>query len=213
MRGLRLRATSEPRFQRGMLGTAAVVVATLVCLLCVIFIAAQAPSDARAERIWYVKYRAVPLAQVIGDLEDARAIPRGTVWADPQIRRRRVTVSWLAVSGREAILDLEHLAGVDISYRQGNHGEFLGPITIGLPVPVQSQPGFDMVLYSPAPLSAIFTVLALLFSAPVGAYVLRQKIVEARGGWLVAGRSLQVVGLISAPLAVLAAVGWLLSSH
>jgi hypothetical protein len=45
-------------------------------------------------------------------------------------------------------------------------------------------------------------VLTVLLFAPVGAFVLRRQIRAATGVWKLLGRGLQLVGLITAPLAV-----------
>ena len=44
---------------------------------------------------------------------------------------------------------------------------------------------------------------AVLFLAPVGAFVMRRQIAAATGFWRVAGRALQALGAIMAPLAAL----------
>lgn len=44
---------------------------------------------------------------------------------------------------------------------------------------------------------------AIVFFAPVGAFVLRKHIAEARGWWRVAGRCLQGAAAISLPFAAL----------
>ena len=63
----------------------------------------------------------------------------------------------------------------------------------------------DMSLISccdcgPSQLEAM-VYFASVFVLPVGAFVLRKRIADARGAWRLAGRTLQTLGIIAAPLA------------
>lgn len=44
---------------------------------------------------------------------------------------------------------------------------------------------------------------AILFFAPIGAFVLRKQIAEATGAWKVAGHLLQLAGVLATPLCVM----------
>jgi hypothetical protein len=130
MRRSRLESRGGPLSPRRMLATALGVAGVLLCLLVLLFVAGQSPWDVGTRRVRYAKYRATPVVKVIADLERAGTIPRGTAWTDPSVQQRRVTVTWFAVSGREALEDLERLADLDITYVHGHHGEMLGPVTV-----------------------------------------------------------------------------------
>lgn len=127
---------------------AAFVLATLLALVSLIFLTSPG-YDWRAPRSAARDYQTVALGVIVEDLERNNVLPRGTNWDDPELKNRRVTVSWFLSRDRVVLERIAEAGDVVIRFPMGHHGEVWAPITIARTTQhglagVEPQPAGDM---------------------------------------------------------------------